>query len=100
MAIREMAAELATPVLEYPQLARAVYYTSREGQEVRADLYQAIAVVLAFVFGLNAGAGGKTKPPVEVPVIARYAEQGVPHPAKRTGCAAVNDDERAPESFR
>lgn len=77
LAIRELAAELDTPVLEYPQLARAVYYTSREGQEVRADLYQAIAVVLAFVFGLNAGAGGTGKPPVEVPVSARFDENGV-----------------------
>ena len=31
---------------------------SREGQEVRDDLYLAIATVLAFVFGLNAAAGG------------------------------------------
>ncbi|WP_294248055.1 flagellar biosynthesis protein FlhB [uncultured Sphingomonas sp.] len=80
LAIRELAAELDTPVLEYPQLARAVYYTSREGQEVRADLYQAIAVVLAFVFGLNAGAGGTSQPPVEVPVGARFDENGVEQP--------------------
>jgi flagellar biosynthetic protein FlhB len=76
LAIREMAAEYATPILEYPQLARAVYYTSREGQEVRPDLYQAIAVILAFVFGLNAGAGGTAQPPVEVPVEARFDENG------------------------
>ncbi len=80
LAIREMAGEYAKPVLEYPQLARAVYYTSREGQEVRADLYQAIAVVLAFVFGLNAGAGGTAQPPVEVPVDARFDENGQPQP--------------------
>ncbi|WP_294237082.1 flagellar biosynthesis protein FlhB [uncultured Sphingomonas sp.] len=80
LAIREMATELATPVLEYPQLARAVYYTSREGQEVRPDLYQAIAVVLAFVFGLNAGAGGTAQPPVDVPVGARFDENGAPQP--------------------
>ncbi|WP_230483421.1 EscU/YscU/HrcU family type III secretion system export apparatus switch protein [Sphingomonas sp. Leaf21] len=78
LAIREMAGEYAKPVLEYPQLARALYYTSREGQEVRADLYQAIAVVLAFVFGLNAGAGGTAQPPVEVPVGARFDENGAP----------------------
>src|ERR1044072_9240433 len=35
LAIRELAGEFQVPVLEYPQLARAVYYTSREGQEVR-----------------------------------------------------------------
>ncbi len=78
LAIREIAAEFAVPVLEYPQLARAVYYTSREGQEVRDDLYAAIATVLAFVFGLNARAGGTTPmPTVTVPETARYDEHGV-----------------------
>ena len=76
LAIRELAAETATPVLEYPMLARAVYYTSREGQEVRDDLYLAIATVLAFVFGLNAEAGG-TQPVIDVPNDARFDENGV-----------------------
>ncbi len=78
LAIREFAGELALPVLEYPQLARAVYYTSREGQEVRDDLYHAIATVLAFVFQLNAEAGGSAPPPppVEVPPGARFDENG------------------------
>ncbi len=61
-------------MLEYPLLARAVYYTSKEGQEVRDDLYTAIATVLAFVFGLNAAAGGTThgvQPFVTVPKDAR-----------------------------
>lgn len=77
LAIRDLAAEFALPVLEYPQLARAVYYTSREGQEVRDDLYMAIATVLAFVFNLNAAAGGTDQPPVEVPTTARFDENGV-----------------------
>ena len=77
LAIRELAAEFALPVLEYPQLARAVYYTSREGQEVRDDLYMAIATVLAFVFNLNAEAGGTDLPPVDVPLTARFDENGV-----------------------
>ena len=76
LAIRELAADATTPVLEYPMLARAVYYTSREGQEVRDDLYLAVATVLAFVFGLNAAAGG-TPPPIEVPPGARFDEAGV-----------------------
>ena len=75
LAIRELAAQQGLQVLEYPALARAVYYTSREGQEVRDDLYMAIATVLAFVFGLNAAAGG-TQPPVEVPPTARFDEHG------------------------
>lgn len=77
LAIREFAAELKTPVLEYPMLARAVYYTSREGQEVRDDLYMAIATVLAFVFNLNAAAGGaQVQPPIDVPTGARFDENG------------------------
>jgi flagellar biosynthetic protein FlhB len=77
LAIREVAGEMAVQVLEYPALARAVYYTSREGQEVRDDLYLAIASVLAFVFGLNAAAGGTAPPAIEVPPTARFDEHGV-----------------------
>ncbi|MES2054658.1 MAG: flagellar biosynthesis protein FlhB, partial [Pseudomonadota bacterium] len=51
-------------------------YTSREGQEVRDDLYLAIATILAFVFGVNVAAGGSA-PPVAVPPTARFDENGV-----------------------
>ena len=81
LAIRELATELAVPTLEYPTLARAVYYTSREGQEVRDDLYMAIATVLAFVFGVNVAAGGR-QPDILVPEGARFDENGLPTPAK------------------
>lgn len=74
-AIRELADEARVPILEYPAVARAVYYTSREGQEVRDDLYVAIATILAFVFGLNTEAQGA--PPVEVPRSARFDENGL-----------------------
>jgi len=77
LAIREVAAEEQVPVLEYPALARAIYYTSREGQEIRDDLYASIAVVLAFVFGLNARAAGMAPPVVDVPATARFDENGV-----------------------
>ena len=76
LAIRELAGDLAVPVLEYPALARAVYYTSKDGQEVRDDLYLAIATVLAFVFGVNQAAGG-IQPLVNVPDTARFDENGV-----------------------
>ena len=76
LAIRELAREMEKPVLEYPALARAVYYTSREGQHVRDDLYVAIATVLAFVFGVNLRAGGG-QPNVIVPDSALFDENGV-----------------------
>ena len=75
LAIRELAAEFEVPVLEYPQLARAVYYTSREGQEVRDDLYLAIATVLAFVFGISKSADA-AQPPITVPPGALFDEDG------------------------
>ncbi|HEX8300372.1 flagellar type III secretion system protein FlhB [Sphingomonas sp.] len=75
LAIRELATEMQVPMLEYPSLARAVYFTSREGQEVRDDLYQAIAIVLAFVFGVNKAAGGG-QPPIDVPTTALFDEHG------------------------
>jgi len=76
LAIRDVAGEAEVPVLEYPALARALYYTTRENQEIRDDLYLAIATVLAFVFNLNQRAGG-SPPPIEVPETARFDENGV-----------------------
>jgi flagellar biosynthetic protein FlhB len=77
LAIRELAAELAVPVMEYPSLARAVYYTSQEGHEVRDDLYLAIATVLAFVFNVSQQVAGAVPPTVTVPPTARFDENGV-----------------------
>ena len=77
LAIRELAAENNIPVLEYPGLARAIYYTSRNGQEIRDDLYLAVATVLAFVFGLNSRAAGNVRQPdIDVPETARFDENG------------------------
>ena len=76
LAIRDVAGEEQVPILEYPALARAVYYTSREGQEVRDDLYAAIATVLAFVFNLDTRARA-SQPMIDVPPTARFDENGV-----------------------
>ena len=76
-AIREMAEAHAVPVLSYPQLARAIYFTARAGQLIRDDLYIAVATVLAFVFNLDrAMADGVRQPTVEVPPAARFDEEG------------------------
>ncbi|HKC03538.1 MAG TPA: flagellar type III secretion system protein FlhB [Sphingomicrobium sp.] len=77
LAIRELAEEKLVPVLSYPELARAVYFTARTGQAIREDLYLAVATVLAFVFHLDAVvAHGGTQPSVEVPPDARFDESG------------------------
>jgi flagellar biosynthetic protein FlhB len=76
-AMRELAAENAVPMLQYPQLARAIYYTSRSGQMIREDLFIAVAAILAFVFNLNrAMAEGIVQPDVDVPTDARFDEDG------------------------
>jgi flagellar biosynthetic protein FlhB len=76
-AIREVAAELNVPMLSYPELTRAIYYTTRAGQFVREDLYLAVATVLAFVFNIDAArAAGHAQPPVNVPPQARFDTEG------------------------
>jgi len=76
-AIRAVATELAVPMLRYPQLTRAIYYTSRSGQLVRDDLFIAVAAILAFVFNLDrAMAEGIIQPDIDVPIGARFDEDG------------------------
>lgn len=71
--IRELAADQGVPVLSYPSVARALYFTGRVGGLVRPDLYAAVATILAFV--LRVGAQGEA-PPAEAPASARYDENG------------------------
>ena len=78
-AIRELAADSIVPVLSYPQLARAIYFTTRTGHIIREDLYLAVATVLAFVFRLNAEIGEElVQPDIVVPTAARFDESGRP----------------------
>ena len=80
LAMRELAAEMQVPVLEYPVLARAVYFTTREQQMIRAELYSAIASVLAFVMSLKRGEHPQ-RPHVGVPVELHFDADGRPHKA-------------------
>jgi flagellar biosynthetic protein FlhB len=75
LAMREIAAEKGLPVLEYPQLARAVYFTSKPGQMVREELYVAIAALVAFVMALKRGARPRL-PVIEVPEELRFDSDG------------------------
>ena len=75
LAMRELAAELGVPTLEYPALARSVYFTTRENQVIREELYAAVAGVLAFVFSLKRGER-IAPPPIEVPVALRFDAEG------------------------
>lgn len=77
LAMRQLAAEMGVPTLEYPPLARAVYFTTRENQMIREELYGAVATVLAFVLSLRRGES-PPRPRVDVPVALRFDADGRP----------------------
>lgn len=74
-AMKQLAAELQVPAIEYPALARSVYFTTRENQVIREELYAAVATVLAFVFSLKRGES-PALPPIEVPALLRFDAEG------------------------
>ena len=78
-AIRQLAAENGVPCLEYPALARSLYFTTQERQVIREELYVAVAGVLGFVFSLKRGEE-RPIPEVEVPAGLRFDADGRPQP--------------------
>lgn len=54
--IRQIARQHDVPVVERPPLARALYAQADVGQEVPAQLYRAVAELLAYVYRLRRGA--------------------------------------------
>ncbi len=54
--IRESARESGVPILERPELARALYRSVDLEEAIPQDLYQAVAQVLAFVYRLRGAA--------------------------------------------
>lgn len=76
-AIKAIAAEKGVVMLEYPQLTRAIYFTTRTGKAVSEDLYVAVAAILAFVFRLESTlAENVQKPSVDVPPTKRFDQDG------------------------
>ena len=57
--IRETGKNHEIPVVETPMLTRAIYYSTKIDQEIPADLYLAVAQVLAYIFQLNQFRQGK-----------------------------------------
>lgn len=80
LAMRELASEYQVPVLEYPALARSVFYTTRERQVIREEHYAAVASILAFVLSLRRGEK-RARPDVSVPVTLRFDAEGRLDPA-------------------
>ncbi|MBO9576005.1 MAG: EscU/YscU/HrcU family type III secretion system export apparatus switch protein [Sphingobium sp.] len=76
-AIRELAAEKSVPVLQYPELTRAIFYTSQVGHFIDERLFMAVATVLAFVFRIeNKLASEMDRPHIELPDDMRFDSDG------------------------
>ncbi len=77
LSIRELARTANVPLLEYPALTRAIYFTARAGRVIPEELFVAVATVLAFVFQLERAAAKGTAPPaVDVPSSHRFDPDG------------------------
>ncbi|MET0370758.1 MAG: flagellar type III secretion system protein FlhB [Sphingobium sp.] len=76
-AMRELADTHGVPVLQYPELARAIYFTSRAGQIIDEALYMAVATVIAFVFRVeHRMANEMDRPFITVPEDLRFDANG------------------------
>lgn len=77
LAIRDLAEEKAIPMLQYPVLTRAIYFTTPVGGLIDERLYVAVATVLAFLFRLDAQiADGLERPHIDLPEELRFDNNG------------------------
>ena len=74
-AIRDLAADEAVPILRYPQLTRAIYFSATVGAPIRDELFGAVAAVLAFVLYLDGST--RDQPEVDVPDALNFDETGM-----------------------
>jgi flagellar biosynthetic protein FlhB len=83
MKIREIAAEAKVPMLEAPPLARALYKHTEIGDQIPAQLYTAVAEVMAYVYQLSQfiADGGRSLLPPDLPTeieVPEGMDPGVP----------------------
>ncbi|MDT7935128.1 MAG: EscU/YscU/HrcU family type III secretion system export apparatus switch protein [Sphingomonadaceae bacterium] len=78
LAIRDAARDLGLPVIDHPELARALYFTTRRDREIAPELYAAAATVLAWVFSLERAGARRPAPQPPVPNSLRFDENGRP----------------------
>ncbi len=77
MAMRDLAKASSVPVLRYPALTRAIYFTSRTGQVVDEALYVAVATILAFVYRVEQKLTRDTDmPDIDLPADMRFDADG------------------------
>ena len=77
--IKELAKAESVYIFEAPELARALYFTTKLDEPIHEALYHAVAQVIAYVFSLNqsyAPGEGIIKPTLRIPDNMRYDENG------------------------
>ena len=73
--IIDRAKETRVTTLRIPMLARALYFTSEIGGEIAEGLYNAVAVILAYVFRIDSGES-LDMPELTLPPELRFDENG------------------------
>ena len=73
--IIERANKADVTVFQSPLLARALFFTSEIGGEISEALYNAVAVVLAYIYRVDQGDVAE-RPSVDVPRDLRFSENG------------------------
>ena len=73
--IIKKAEELQIGTMQSPKLARALYYTCEIGEEIMSQLYNAVAIALAYIYKLNNGEK-IDKPEIEIPEDMIFDEYG------------------------
>lgn len=77
LAMREMAAEVGTPVMEYADLTRSIYYTSEVGETIDDRLYAVVAAVLSFLIQLDEKlVSPLNRPKISIPEDMQYDADG------------------------
>ncbi len=74
-ALVAVARERGIPVIRTPRLARALFFTADRGAEVREELFNAVATILAFVMSFDAPEA-EAAPAVFVPPAFDFDEAG------------------------
>ena len=75
--IIDRAKDARVTTLRIPMLARALYFTSEIGGEIAEGLYNAVAVILAYVFRIESGES-MDMPELTLPPELRFDENGIP----------------------
>lgn len=74
--IKLLANKHGVPVFSFPTLARSLYFTTKVGDEIKSELYTAVALVLSYLYQLKnyqAGKSAMPKPIEDLPIPPEFS---------------------------